>query len=177
MDGDYQTWHLHNKVPGILNVIDLLPRDACLPVVTVNTVRRLDARAEIFLSASPLRFPRVCCQSREELHRVFLCDYRESCAWWARSRSIWSAGQETVACWPRTIQGSIRQSRVFALPTILNGNDFPSPISRLRLYCNSKHFVLRDPWFLSLHVYQTAPPPSFEHLIQLHLITAACRHL
>lgn len=80
MDGDYQTWHLHNKVPGILNVIDLLPRDACLPVVTVNTVRRLDARAEIFLSASPLRFPRVCCQSREQLHRVFLCDYRESCA-------------------------------------------------------------------------------------------------
>lgn len=80
MDGDYQTWHLHNKVPGILNIIDLLPRDACLPVVTVNTVRRLDARAEIFLSASPLRFPRVCCQSREELHRVFICDYRESCA-------------------------------------------------------------------------------------------------
>lgn len=24
MDGDYQTWHLHNKVPGILNTIDLL---------------------------------------------------------------------------------------------------------------------------------------------------------
>lgn len=24
MDGDYQTWHLYNKVPGILNTIDLL---------------------------------------------------------------------------------------------------------------------------------------------------------
>lgn len=24
MDGDYQTWHLHNKVTGILNIIDLL---------------------------------------------------------------------------------------------------------------------------------------------------------
>lgn len=39
MDGDYQTWHLHNKVPGILNVIDLLStsRDACLPVVSLNS--------------------------------------------------------------------------------------------------------------------------------------------
>lgn len=24
MDGDYQTWHLYNKVPGILSAIDLL---------------------------------------------------------------------------------------------------------------------------------------------------------
>lgn len=145
MDGDYQTWHLNNKVPGILNIIDLLSRDACLPVVTVNTVRRLDAWAEIFLSASPFFFPGVFCLALEELHHVFLCVYRESSAWWARSRSIWSGGQETAACWPRTIQGSIRQSRVFALSTILNGNDIPYPISRLRLYCNSKLFILSDP--------------------------------
>lgn len=54
MDGDYQTWHLHNKVTGILNIIDLMSalRDACLSVVTVNTTPSLNARTEIFMSVS-----------------------------------------------------------------------------------------------------------------------------
>uniref|UniRef100_A0A8C4HZC9 Sortilin related VPS10 domain containing receptor 3b n=1 Tax=Dicentrarchus labrax TaxID=13489 RepID=A0A8C4HZC9_DICLA len=58
MDGDYQTWHLHNKVTGILNIIDLLSaaRDACLSIVTVNTVHPLNARTKIFVSVS-LFFP------------------------------------------------------------------------------------------------------------------------
>lgn len=65
---------------------------------------------------------------------------RMSCVWWGRSRSIWSAGQATVACWPRTIQGSIHQSHASAQPMILNGNDFPSQISQLGLYCNSDFY-------------------------------------
>lgn len=40
MDGDYQTWQLHNKVTAILKISDLLwtSGDTCLSVVTVNKV-------------------------------------------------------------------------------------------------------------------------------------------
>ncbi len=57
MDGDYQTWHLHNKVTGILNIIDLLPTssNAHLSIVTVNTVHSLNACRKIFLSLFSFR--------------------------------------------------------------------------------------------------------------------------
>lgn len=86
---------------------------------------------------------------------------RESCAWWARSRSLWSAGQATVACWSRAIPGSFPQSRASAQHMILNGNHFP----RLSFPNGDKSltqiFMLQS---LQLHVYKTAP----SNLIVLH---------
>lgn len=84
---------------------------------------------------------------------------RESSVWWARSRSIWNAGQATVACWPRTIQGSIHQSPASARPMILNGIYFHSRISSTGTVCEFRPFYTVILEFLSLHVYQTASPP------------------
>lgn len=129
MDGDYQTWHLHNKVTGILNIIDLLStsRDACLSVVTANKVHSLRAWAKNLSSCLSLHLRDYFILRKITWSFFFFFPLfdRESCVWWARNRSIWSAGQATVACWPRTIQGSIRQSPASAQLMTLNGNDFP----------------------------------------------------
>lgn len=170
MDGDYQTWHLHNKVPGILNVIDLLStsRDACLPVVSLNS--------GYLARAFPISFRSLPLKKKKKSGSSFSLFDRESSVWWARSRSIWNGGQATVACWPRTIQGSIHQNPASARPMILNGIYFHSHISSTRTVCEFRPFYTVILEFLSLHVYQTARPP-FERLIRLHLITASCIHL
>lgn len=151
MDGDYQTWHLHNKVPGILNVIDLLSasRDACLPVVSLNSGYLAPAFPFSFRSL-PLK------KKKKKSGSSFSLFDRESSVWWARSRSIWNAGQATVACWPRTIQGSIHQSPASARPMILNGIYFHSHISSTGTVCEFKPFHAVILEFLSPHVYQTA---------------------
>lgn len=101
MDGDYQTWHLHNKVTAIINIIDFSP----------VSVQRLSSTANIRLFLI-----KQC---------VSLFD-RESCVWWGKSRPLWSACQATVVCWPKTILESIPRSPASAQPLILNGNDFSS---------------------------------------------------
>lgn len=145
MDGDYQTWQLHNKVTAILNIIDLLwtPGDVCLSVVTVNKIH-----LPYTWTWHPPP-PQLC--GKTWLISSFFD--RESCVWWVRNRSLWSAGQATVACWSRAIPGSFPLSHAFAQLTILNGNNFPvstSPLCKLFL-------ILSD---LQLHVYKTAPSDS-----------------
>lgn len=135
MDGDYQTWHLHNKVTGIYNIIDLLSRDACFSTVIVFT-RYIHMNQSVDVS---LFFPDFLFILWTTIS-YFSLFYRGSFVWWVRSRSIWSVGQATVACWPRIIRGSIHQSHASAQRTILNGNDFPSQISQLGLYCNSEFY-------------------------------------
>lgn len=98
MDGDYQTWYLHNKVTRTF-----------VGVVFVC----------VFLEQSIFR---VSARPVKTQSCLFLFD-RESCVWWVRSRSIWSAGLAIVACWLKIIPGSTPQSRVSAQLMILNGDD------------------------------------------------------
>lgn len=152
MDGDYQTWHLHNKVPGILNVIDF----------AVSFKRCMFARRQpklgVFSTSLPL-FLQESSFKKEKSGSSFSLFDRESSVWWARSRSIWNAGQATVACWPRTIQGSIHQSPASARPMILNGIYFHSHISSTGTVCEFRPFHTVILEFLSLHVDQAARSP------------------
>lgn len=96
MDGDYQTWYLHNKVTEIL--------------FNVHT-----HSLKNFLLMKMLE---------KNQNTFFFMQKRESCAWWVRSRFIWSAGLATVACWLKIIPGSTPQSHASAQPMILNGDEF-----------------------------------------------------
>lgn len=161
MDGDYQTWHLHNKVTAILNIIDLLSAswDACMSAVSVNTVHSLNVWPRVFLSVLfSLSLFRVSFSCVKKRRSSFSLSDRESCVWWGRSRSLWSAGQATVACWLRTTPGSIPQSHASAQPMILNGNDFFSQLSQLGLNCNWDFYP--QWYFLSfITCLQNSPSP------------------
>lgn len=114
MDGDYQTWHLHNKVTRMLRTFFLL-------VYCYWKQRELaECLNKGFLAFS--LFANIC-QLWKTTSSFSLFD-RESRASWVRNRSIWSAGRATVACWHRTTPGSILQSPASVQLMILNGNDF-----------------------------------------------------
>lgn len=90
---------------------------------------------------------------------------RESSAWWARSRSIWSAGQATAACWRRTIHGSTHRSPASAPLMILNGVYFHFHILTTECLECSTDLIM------DLNLFFFFP---LEHLIKLHLIPHSC---
>lgn len=121
-------------------------------------------------SLPPLAFP-------VSLFKASACSFslfdRESSAWWVRSRSIWSVGQATVACWRRTIRGSTHRSPASAPLMILNGIHvhFHIPTSEW-LECNSD--LILEPFFFFFFMCLPSNQFPFEQLINLHLIPDSC---